>query len=898
MTLLRAVIDAVPDSIYCKDKDGRYLVSNRSHAERLAIPPGGAIGKTTTEITGPTELAKLFMRNDQIVFDSGKALIDSESTVEWPDGSTGSLLTSKYPLRNDAGEIVGLVGIGREITRQRAAEKALEDERTMLRTIIDAIADQIFLKDCAGRFLLVNAAYEELFGLPAQAVLGKADTEIPMMKDCSAGYAADDRFVIEKGLPVINREERFPQKDGTLGWFLTSKFPLRDTEGRVIGLVGVARNITAMRQAEEELADTRQRLLAHVENSPLAVIEWTPDFRVQGWNGQATAVFGWPAAEVVGWHFFDWAFVHPEDVEKFRTAGRRLIDGLEQRNSCQSRNLTRDGRTVHCVWHNSALRDATGKIVSLCSLVKDVSERVQAETTAREREQFCQKLIEATETGYVVLDEEGRLMQANAEYVRLTGHQSLEEVLGRRVAEWTAVHDRERNTQEVAKILAHGGTSHFEVDHLRADGTIIPIEVNARVVRSSRGREIIGLCRDISGRRAAESERQEIQRKVQETQKLESLGILAGGIAHDFNNLLTAVLGNATLAMEEAPAGSRSAEYLHQIELAAKRAADLCQQMLAYSGRGRFEVSGVNLNYVLTETADLLRVTIPKGASLVLDLAPDLPPIEGDATQLRQVIMNLVINAAEAINGGEGVVEIKTGVREVDADFLSTALLSAERKPGKYIFLEVTDTGCGMSGETRERIFDPFFTTKFTGRGLGLAAVLGIVRGHGGTMHVESAVGHGSTFTILMPVVAEGTGEATSRTASPEAWRGRGTALVVDDEASVRKTTSQMLNALGFEVDTAEDGMQAIELLQASPGRYATVVLDLTMPKLDGFGVLAEMRSLRPSPPVLMMSGYNVTEILARPGGHRPAAFLQKPFSFRSLREKLQALLPAESAVR
>jgi len=332
-------------------------------------------------------------------------------------------------------------------------------------------------------------------------------------------------------------------------------------------------------------------------------------------------------------------------------------------------------------------------------------------------------------------------------------------------------------------------------------------------------------------RTLAKTAQAELERKLLETQKLESLGVLAGGIAHDFNNILTGILGNASLAAVELPAGSPVQERLDQVHQAAMRAADLCKQMLAYSGKGRFVVQKIDLGSLVEETTPLLEISISKKAVLRFDLMRGLPPVEADATQVRQVIMNLVINAYEAIGERSGVIMVSTSLARVDRAYLGGTLLAPELPEGDYVCLEITDTGCGMSPETQMKIFDPFFTTKFTGRGLGLAAVLGIMRGHKGALKVYSELGRGTTFRLLFPR-ASGVAEALALSAPARpAWRGQGRVLVADDEETVRATTGAMLRALGFEPRLVADGQQAVEAFCMAPDDFALVLLDLTMPR-------------------------------------------------------------------
>ena len=400
-----------------------------------------------------------------------------------------------------------------------------------------------------------------------------------------------------------------------------------------------------------------------------------------------------------------------------------------------------------------------------------------------------------------------------------------------------------------------------------------------------------GTAMDITARKDAEQERERVEKKLREAQKLESLGVLAGGIAHDFNNLLTGVLGTASLARMDSPADSPILPYLDDIEEAATRAADLCRQMLAYAGKGRFVIQEVDLSAIVSETTHLLRSSIGKSVVLKMDLAEGLPAVSGDAAQIRQIVMNLVINASEAIGQKSGVVTVSTSLVHADRALLDASPAEPELPEGDYIHLQVGDTGSGMPPETLARIFDPFFTTKFTGRGLGLAAVLGIVHGHKGTLKVASEPGQGTVFDILLPCAAEPAAPRAKPDAGAHHWRGSGTVLLVDDERTVRVIIGRMLEAMGFTVITANDGREAVERFRAEGAGIRAVLLDLTMPHLDGEGAFRELRLLRPEVRVLLMSGYNEHEAMNRFIGKGLAGFLQKPFKTENLRARLEEIL-------
>jgi PAS domain S-box-containing protein len=401
-----------------------------------------------------------------------------------------------------------------------------------------------------------------------------------------------------------------------------------------------------------------------------------------------------------------------------------------------------------------------------------------------------------------------------------------------------------------------------------------------------------GLAIDITAQKDAETARIELERKLLEGQKLESLGLLAGGIAHDFNNLLSSILGNASMARLALKPDSGVDEQLRAIESASLRAAELCRQMLAYAGKGRFVVEPADLSMLVEDLLPLLKISIAHQAALKLDLPRGLPAIRADATQIRQIVMNLVLNAADAVADRAGEITLTTGVVRLEAAELEGCVAGAELEPGEYVFLEVRDDGVGMSPDVMARIFDPFFSTKASGRGLGLAAVLGIVRGHQGALRVDSTPGAGSTFRLFLP--PQRASLSSGRLVAPgtiDPWRQSGHVLVVDDEEQVRSVLVAMLKVAGFTADAESDGAAAVARFRANPAGFDAVVLDLIMPGMNGEETLRAVREIRPDIRVLIVSGYSEGDILGRIDGGRAVAFLAKPFTRTTLEDKLRELL-------
>ncbi len=341
------------------------------------------------------------------------------------------------------------------------------------------------------------------------------------------------------------------------------------------------------------------------------------------------------------------------------------------------------------------------------------------------------------------------------------------------------------------------------------------------------------------------TQRKQSEERLRHAQKLESLGLLAGGVAHDFNNLLVGVIGNASLAQEMLPPDHPATELMGTVIKTGEQAAHLTRQMLAYSGKGKFLVEPLNISALARDIIELVRPSIPKKVALNLDLNEDLPSIEADRGQVQQILMNLAINAAEAIGSHDGLITVRTGTQVVDDDYLRRHPEAADLPPGQYVVLEVRDTGCGMDGAVRAKIFDPFFSTKFTGRGLGLAAVAGIVRGHKGAIVVTSAPGKGTTFAVLFPPAAHAA-ERRPDTAPSAVARGSGVVLVIDDEQVVRNMAKMALERHGYTVLVADGGLAAIDLLKRHPGNIDLAVLDLSMPGMSGEETLPELRKIRP----------------------------------------------------
>jgi nitrogen-specific signal transduction histidine kinase/ActR/RegA family two-component response regulator len=382
------------------------------------------------------------------------------------------------------------------------------------------------------------------------------------------------------------------------------------------------------------------------------------------------------------------------------------------------------------------------------------------------------------------------------------------------------------------------------------------------------------------------TERKKFEAQLRQTAKLESLGVLAGGVAHDFNNLLLGILGNASLAFDTTPRSNPNRALLQDVVNASQRAADLTRQLLAYAGKGRFVVELIDFPALIREISTLIQSSIPRNVQLRFSLPEGLPSVEADVTQMRQLLMNLIINGGEAIGDRNGTVLVSTGVQQVDEHYVHSVQASGDLESGMYVFIEVQDTGCGMDQETIGRIFDPFFTTKFMGRGLGLAAAMGIVRGHHGAIKVYSQPGKGTTFKVLFPA-RERSGASSATGDSARDLTGEGLVLVVDDEEMVRRTVKTALERYGYSVLVAENGQEGLDTFRAVHERLIAAVLDMTMPVMSGEEALRRMKEVDPRVPVILSSGFNEVEAVRRFSGKGLAGFIQKPYTAREIAAKI-----------
>lgn len=636
-------------------------------------------------------------------------------------------------------------------------------------------------------------------------------------------------------------------------------------------------------EGKPDVYDTHYRLV--VKNAPdYAIFTMDLEGIIRTWNPAAARIMGYTEAEIVGQTAA--VIFTPED----RTAGvpEGEMQGARETGKAEDVrwHLRKDGSRFWANGIMTALYDDRGQCVGLAKIVSDATQRKQMEDALRQSEQRFRQAIEQLPLSTQIVAPDGRLLQVN--------HAS-EALLGLTVEEL-----RERNLFQVDQLSATGVTELLQRAFTGATATAPPasyvpargpragetiwIETLAYPVKDESGlvREVVVVQADVTERRYAED-------ALRHTQKLESIGVLAGGIAHDFNNMLTGILGNTSLALHERSI-EQARPLLDEVIRAAERAAQLIHELLAYAGKARVYPQSIDLHKALPELSRLIQPAMSKKVRVQFDLDESCPPVEADLGQLQQLVMNLVLNAAEAYGTETGTVVVRTRFEDVGADYLRRHFASYELPPARYVYLEVADAGMGMDDETQRRIFDPFFTTKFLGRGLGLSAVLGIVRAHHGGLRLTSAPGAGTTFTVLLPPAGT-PAPATESGPAAETLRGSGVVLVVEDEDGVRVVAKVSLEAYGYTVTLAENGKEALEQLERSAGRVDLVLLDIAMPVMDGEETMREIQRLHPDLAVVVMTGLGDIVAMNQLRQLGISGFLEKPFTPEHLASEVKRVM-------
>ena len=832
---------------------------------------------------------------------AGSPVIDQLGVVAYagaplvaPDGRiVGSLCVLDHEPRRwserDARVLADLAALamaeaeaGLHAAERRRVHDDLQTMIGQMHALLENLPYLAWVKDVDSRYVAVNGVHARSLGRPMAEIIGRTDSEL-FPPAVAAEHVASDRAALERG-ERVSVEERVTERDGVERVYETVKTPFRDASGRWAGTVGVARDITERRAAEEALRASEQHFRALIEQAHDPILIVAADGTLTYASPAFERLFQIPVAEAVGTNGL--SLVHPDDLDRALILLSDLVRRPGGRTSTVIRQRRADGeyRTVETVGTNLLDDPAVRGIVVN---TRDITERSEADRARHESEERYRRHVQMSPDG-IVVHAEGRIVLANPAAARLLGYASADAIVGRSPLDLVHPEDRELVKARVMQLASSGGpVPAVEERLLAADGTPVDVEVVGIPITYGGRQAVQATFRDLRAQKRAAAALHQAEEQLRQSQKMEAVGQLAGGIAHDFNNLLT-VIGASTefLLSDLATTDPRRAD-VAEIRSAADRATRLTRQLLAFSRKQIMQPTVLDLNGVVRTLQPLLTRLIGEDIVVETVLDPDLGYVMADAGQIEQVIVNLAVNARDAMPTG-GRLRIETGNVDVAA-----GEGGGPAPAGASVMLAVSDTGAGIPAEVRARIFEPFFTTKSAGKGtgLGLATVYGIVSQSGGHVGVRSEPGRGSTFTVYLPRIAAAAADAIVDGLADATPRGSETVLVVEDEDAVRALASRILVRHGFTVLGARNGMQALELAARHAGAIDVVLTDVVMPEMSGRALVEKLSAIRPAVRVVYMSGYTDDDIVRR-GILKPgSAFVQKPFSTCSLVKAVRAAL-------
>ncbi|MBN1377758.1 MAG: PAS domain S-box protein [Gammaproteobacteria bacterium] len=881
--LIKAILDNTGALIVVLDGEGRIRRFNRAAEQLSGFSFAEVRGKYPWEILVPAGDAQTVREEAFELLVNNPSQLEGHYTNYWQhkDGRRFLIEWRNTLLRDAKGNVKFVIAIGVDVTERVQAEKALFESEERFRILFENAPEAIVVVDADqnNRFIDANQNACELYKLDRDELLkrGPAELSPPTQPDGQASSRLAS-VQIQRALDGDMQHFEWTHRDAQGTDIQCEVYLVRlPAAGRRL-LRGSVVDISDRKRAHDALRESEQKYRLLFENltTGFALHEIILDeagkpidYRYLELNPAFEKLTGVTSDKLLGKTIKE---VMPETEDYWiQMFGKVAITG----EPLAYENYSRELGKYYDTWVFSPRKKQFAVIFN------DISERKQAET---QQADLARVMEESLNEIYILDLQTKKFIKANRAARENLGYSEKEFV------ELTPLHLNPYRTPqeltEIIKSLQSGRQQeiNFESVHQRKDGTTYPVELHIQTGTYADRLVLIAMGNDISERKRAEEERLNLERQVQHAQKLESLGVLSGGIAHDFNNILTSILGFSDLALRSVDSHSIAAEYMQNVVASGQKAAELAKQMLAYSGKGQFDVQLTNLSELVEDIASMLEISISKKCLLQYCLEPDLPAINADATQIRQVIMNLVINASDAIGNQTGVISVRTGVMQCEVEYLKETYLDQDLQAGPYVYLEVKDTGAGMSDSDRQKIFDPFFTTKFTGRGLGLAAVLGIVRGHHGAIKVTSEVGKGSVFKVLFPASTQSVvaGEAAA-VIDNAPWQSQGTVLVIDDEESVRHLVRRMLMDMGFNVLEAAGGEEALAIYRRQADDITLVVLDMTMPGLDGIETFKQLQTIQQNVKVIMSSGYDRQTAAGSISSKGLSGFIQKPYRYDEL---------------
>jgi two-component system cell cycle sensor histidine kinase/response regulator CckA len=881
---INAVIETSQDWIWAIDHQGVHTYSNPA-IERI-------LGYGTEEIVGRSSL--------DLIHEDDKKMVESilreceEKRCGWnnlllrwrhKNGTYRYLESNAVPILNSKGDLVGFRGVDRDITERKRAEEALHESEERMKSIFRAAP--IGIGVVTNRVLMdVNARICEMTGYSREELVGSSARIVYPTQD-DFDYVGTEKYrqIAEKGTGSV--ETRWMKKDGTIIDVLLSSSPI-DPSDLSRGVTFTALDITECKRAENALKESEDQYRHLVENSPVIVWSFSDKRGTLFASSRVKSILGYSPDFLYENPWLWNKSIHPDNQYSVAQSIKDFASGKDLSVEYRIKDSSGNWRWFH---DRSIGKHREGEATIIEGISIDITERKRAESALRESEERYRTLVETSPDAISLLDLNLNIVMVNRPALALYGYESLEEVIGRSALNFIAPEDRPRALEEARQMLETGSIATSEYTQLRKGDIPFPAELRASLILDGEKRPFAIICvtRDISGRKREEEEKAALEDQLRQSQKMEAIGQLAGGVAHDFNNLLTVIKGYCQLSLVEIKEGTPLREAFEVINKAAEKAADLTRQLLAFSRRQIMEVRVLDLNGLLQNLDKMLRRIIGEDIELITLLGEDLGRVKADPGQIEQAVMNLAVNAKDAMSKG-GKLIIETANVELDEAYANAHVAVT---PGPYVMIAVSDTGTGMAQEVRDRVFEPFFTTKGKGKGtgLGLSTVYGIVKQSNGNIWVYSEPGEGTTFKIFLPRVDEPAEKLKAQEAGEEFPGGSETILIVEDDKEVRNLTVRILKRQGYTVLDGSYGDEAFNVCRQHKGPIHLLVTDVVMPGMDGRALSECLSQLHPEMKVLYMSGYTDDAIVHHGVMGKGMNYIQKPFTVNGLTKKVREVL-------
>lgn len=875
MRLLAYALTCSRDSISITDTNGTILFVNDAFVSTYGYAQDELVGKKMALLESPStppEIAAQILPATLAGGWNGELLHRRKDGSEFPV----ELLTSV--VRNLEDEPIALVGVGRDITDRKHAQEALEHSEQRFRSLIENSSDIIIIADEYQRVLYGSPSLGRTLGYARDDLLGESlqaflhIDEIPRIVQMF-------KQALENPGRLFSIEHRMRHKLGTWLVFESLARNITDEQGQRIFVLN-SRDITERYRSEALLRDTNRTLEDLIRTSPLAIVTIDRDATVKIWNQAAEQLFGWREQEVLGQTI---PHIPKEKMAEFLGRMQRTMPAEAQAGT-EVTFLRKDGTTVQTTFWTTHLRNAAGTITGFLGIYADITERKRSE----EERARLNSAVEQTAEAVVITDAQATILYVNPAFERITGYKR-QEVLGKNPRILKSGKHGQAFYEEMWATLTSGNVWSGHLINRQKNGSLYEEEIVISPVRDSTGKTVnyVGVKRDVT-------HEMEIERQLRQAQKMESLGQLASGIAHDFNNVL-GVIGGSLSLLKARVSEEQLQRYVEMGETAVNRGADVARRLLTFSREEKIQLVPLAAGDLVQELMKVLEHSIEKTITISVEIAPDLALVQGDPGQLYQMLLNLCVNARDAIlDPASGKTRGTITIAAIQEEGEDLRLRFPDASADQYVRLSVTDTGMGMTDETRQKIFDPFFTTKPKGKGtgLGLAVVYGIAKSHHGFVDVESLYGRGSTFHIHLPAYAHEPLVVDKVREEPIAG-GSETVLVVEDEEGLRMLLTELLQMHGYSVLSAIDGIQAVDAYSAHRATIGAVITDMGLPKLSGAELFDKIKEINPSAKVILASGFLDPKMKSKLFIAGAKAFIQKPYHatevLRTLREVLDA---------